>query len=691
MANEKIKIDLEVVDNLEATTGNIRALKRELRGLEAGGDEFLAVQAKINEMNRSVQSAKLGAQSFTEVLGKIPGPLGEIGDKAGSTIGILRLFSGVRFDDLKNSFSVLGGEVVNIVKGFGNLTGITKGYQIANELLAKSFIGIGVAEETAAVGAEIFSAALAATGVTLLIAGIVFLIEKLAHYGDAAKEAKQQQDDLNKSMAAGADAGSKAVIKFLEQEEKLELKRAEIAGASEKQLQGIRDKYAKERQIKLAEHLGQLSAIAGADTQAAADELYDEHQKQAESDLDFQAKAAAKSREQAAKDREQAKKDREDAGKVETNAYISTLSEREAELYKASEKYNEDKAKLVKAGITDFTVLQEAYRKDEAAINKKYDDKELADAKKKADEKKAALKKEFEDEKSELELQHQKGYLTEKDYIDKLYKLKLKYADGTTDLNNAEIENIKGLEELKKKDVEDAKKWADEQKAVNKAIAQSWIDLGTTVGSSFAELANLFEKGSAAAKAFGVISVLINAATSIGKINMAFADSIAEQTKTISLATATVEQGALLAADPFTAALGAEMIAVGTGVGSTATGQLALLTANKTAQEAAVAISSGAQIAAILSASGTGGSAQAGSSGAAGGLSAPTYSGGPQAMATPQIQAPSTNASNPATQIGQSLQNANQQPIRAYVVSGDISTQQALDRKINRGATFGLG
>jgi hypothetical protein len=29
--------------------------------------------------------------------------------------------------------------------------------------------------------------------------------------------------------------------------------------------------------------------------------------------------------------------------------------------------------------------------------------------------------------------------------------------------------------------------------------------------------------------------------------------------------------------------------------------------------------------------------------------------------------------------------------MRAYVVSGDITTQQQLDRKANRGATFGLG
>jgi hypothetical protein len=81
----------------------------------------------------------------------------------------------------------------------------------------------------------------------------------------------------------------------------------------------------------------------------------------------------------------------------------------------------------------------------------------------------------------------------------------------------------------------------------------------------------------------------------------------------------------------------------------------------------------------------TPGSAGAGASSA--GVT-PTYAG------TPSTSAPIVNTqggANPATQISQTIQNSNQQPIRAYVVSGDISTQQQLDRKVNRGATFGLG
>jgi hypothetical protein len=45
---------------------------------------------------------------------------------------------------------------------------------------------------------------------------------------------------------------------------------------------------------------------------------------------------------------------------------------------------------------------------------------------------------------------------------------------------------------------------------------------------------------------------------------------------------------------------------------------------------------------------------------------------------------------NPTQQIGETIAGA-QKPLKAYVVSGDISSQQALDRRTNRAATFAGG
>jgi hypothetical protein len=82
-----------------------------------------------------------------------------------------------------------------------------------------------------------------------------------------------------------------------------------------------------------------------------------------------------------------------------------------------------------------------------------------------------------------------------------------------------------------------------------------------------------------------------------------------------------------------------------------------------------------------------GGSGGSSSAGATGGSSAaqlpkpPTVSG----AAAPQIQ--SGQGINPTTQIAQTI-GAAQKPIKAYVVSGDVSSQQALDRRTSRAATF---
>ena len=77
-------------------------------------------------------------------------------------------------------------------------------------------------------------------------------------------------------------------------------------------------------------------------------------------------------------------------------------------------------------------------------------------------------------------------------------------------------------------------------------------------------------------------------------------------------------------------------------------------------------------------------------SGAAGGAGGAAGSPAIQAPTVPTAAAPQIQTSggmNPTTQIAQTISGA-QQPIRAYVVSGEISSQQALDRRTNRAATF---
>jgi hypothetical protein len=88
--------------------------------------------------------------------------------------------------------------------------------------------------------------------------------------------------------------------------------------------------------------------------------------------------AAEKAEEERKKRAEEQKKAVEEAQRVQTEAYISLLDARSAELFTREQKYQEDLKKLKAAGITDFTQLEEVYRRDVAEINKKYDDEAIA-------------------------------------------------------------------------------------------------------------------------------------------------------------------------------------------------------------------------------------------------------------------------------------------------------------------------
>jgi hypothetical protein len=83
-------------------------------------------------------------------------------------------------------------------------------------------------------------------------------------------------------------------------------------------------------------------------------------------------------------------------------------------------------------------------------------------------------------------------------------------------------------------------------------------------------------------------------------------------------------------------------------------------------------------------------------SASAGGASAGSTAAAPAPPAPPQVAstaAPQINTAggqNPNTQLAQTISGA-MQPVKAYVVSGDVSSQQALDRRTSRAATFSGG
>jgi hypothetical protein len=316
-----------------------------------------------------------------------------------------------------------------------------------------------------------------------------------------------------------------------------------------------------------------------------------------------------------------------------------------------------------------------------------------------------------------LTQREQEEYKVNEHYSTLLY-LATKYGDDTAILKEAQAAKLKeiddkykkeqadkdakDLEEQKKNDEEFAKyqfdqyekinklnqERADAEFAANQAVGQSWVDLGNNIAAVVGGLNNVFEQGSTAQKIFGVAQIAINAAASIGQILLNKAAGNAEFNKTIATGQAAILSALPKLFNPVTAPLGiAEASAGKAAIAGAAAGKIKL-GINSALQIGVVGATSAAQIAAVLSAKKSSAGAAAGGGSTGGGSSAanipvPTIA----ATAAPVIGG--TQAATPGAQIAQTLSGATGKPIEAYVVSGKVTSQQALDRRTSVAATFG--
>jgi len=345
------------------------------------------------------------------------------------------------------------------------------------------------------------------------------------------------------------------------------------------------------------------------------------------------------------KDRDEAKKKREEDLKElaegQKESMLELLSERDAEEYKVREHYSNLLYLATKYG-DDTTQLKLAQQNALDEIDTKYKDKEKEKASKEAEERMKAM----------------------------------------NDLAKYQLDQY---EKIKKYD-EDRQDFTFK---VNQAIGQSWVDLGNNVSNVFGSLISVFGQGSDAAKAFGVAQVAINAAAAIGSIILNNKQAQAEYNKAIAAGNSTIAMGIASAFIPGMQGIAAAQLASGKAAVGLAVAGKASSKINSIAQIATVGVTSAAQIAAILSAgksSKSGGGSTGGS--AEGALTPPPALPTVAATAAPQIQ--TGGGMNPTQQIGETI-SAAQKPIRAYVISGDISSAQALDRRTNRAATFSGG
>jgi len=205
MADERIEIEANI--DVTPSIANLRKLQKELKNTTDPA-EFKRLQQQIDDTKDAISAAKTGAGNFAEVLGTLPGPIGDIAGSAGGLIGSLKTFGQLKLTDIRGSFVDLGNDLTDVAKGFGNLTGITKVYTVLNQALARSFVAVGIGEQAAATGARAFAAALTATGIGALVVGLGLLIANWDKVVDAIKGAtaeskvyEEAQADVTKGLA----------------------------------------------------------------------------------------------------------------------------------------------------------------------------------------------------------------------------------------------------------------------------------------------------------------------------------------------------------------------------------------------------------------------------------------------------------------------------------------------------------
>ena len=373
--------------------------------------------------------------------------------------------------------------------------------------------------------------------------------------------------------------------------------------------------------------------------------------------------SADKRKEREEKERKEKEEREKAASEAELDAYKETLSERERQEYEAGLKLNERRAALLAAGKTDFTTIEEAYQKELAGIKKKYDD-EAAEEQKKKDEKEAErLKKKAEDERgvlltglqAQFEDLDRKNKQSELDFEQDLQRLAeqkdiLKQQEAI-DLQNTELTEFQKTE-IRKKYADARTAIVDQELATERAAMQAKHDINMAYLGLFEQFGSLLQQVAGKNKGLAIAGIIIQQAAAIGQI----------------IASTAIANAKSVAASPLTAGMpwvAINTISAGLSIAATIAG----------------AVKSIQQINQAAAQGGVKGGSSGGSVGAAPNIPAPRVAG----ATAPTIS--TTGGMNPNTQIAETIAAA-RAPMKAYVVSGEVSSQQALDRRTSRAATF---
>lgn len=631
----------------------IRQTQKDLQAAAAAGDKvkFNQLRNQLDELEEGLEKVQFQAKQFDDQLASLPGPAGAAGNALKQVDGAFKLIVAnpivATIGAIVGLFLALRESLERTEEGQKKLNQISEAFtKILNGLFA-------VIEPLAMIIADFAIKLLqnenVMKGLSIVVGVLSAAFTTLFKVQFAIYEFIINNFIIAFQTLAAAASGAGKVIKgvFTFDLDLIKQGATEAGDAVTKGLGKLKDNV-----VNFGSNVANavvdgvtegFAAGSNAFTQGAK-RLTDAEKKALEEANKKKEEAAKKAAEAAKKAEEERLKNLAAANKVQTEAYLATLAERDKEIYKLGQLHNERMLALEKAGITDKTAVAEQYRIELAAINKKYDDQEAKDKeardKEAADKAKAAADeaKKLAEEKAQAESQARADRAAA---IGAQFDYERALGKATFD---DELKTYDSIRELERQDLVAKKASADAILAFDKATAAQRIQI---------ERAQLDTK-------LGIINDALGAvAEAVGR------ESAAGKALSIAQAVISTYQGANKALATYPPPWGA--IAAGTVIAA------GLLNVKKilSTQLPPVPKPGG----------GTVSSPSVGSS-----IPAPSI---PSGAGIPQVQIGGGAEANPTTQIAQTLSQATSRPIQAYVVSQQVSSQQAFDRRTNVAATMG--
>jgi hypothetical protein len=674
---EKIVIDIDAKINAADSIKDLKELKKLLKETTAGGEDFKKLTGAIDDLEDKIKGSSKAAGDLVDNLESAGGPLGVVagginkvkvafssfnGALKASIIGIIVSSIGLlvtAFAKTEGSLKKLEPVMIGIEKIFGGLVNALQPFlDIILDLAMKALPAV-----TKAI-AVWFGGIVSAFTFIKEVGGSIGDLLTGIFTGDGDKISKaydrltgswdkttKAYEEFQKNFKAGTEKQTATQKKNAEDQAAIDAKRLadkikHLEAQDKLDASVIAQEKAKELALQTTEQ-GKL------DTEKKFYELgYNARVK----DLQDKQKLYEKGT-----DEYKAIQTELNQADAERTLALTAFGEKQKEITKNNQKELYDtEIKGIELKKAQGLITEEAYQKglydlaikygqDAQTALIKYESFKTEQKKKSAADARTIQLQELQDE---IDFLTQQNDLSELDFAEDQARLEQKKLlleqEKAIELSNKE------LTEKEKNEI--IKKYAKEEQEVDKAVTAS-------------------KKAEAEARSQIQLAVA-NAAASAGRL----LQEIAGENKTIAIAGIVLEQAAALAS----IAINASKNFVKDGGVTSPLAWANLVAAGVQAASAVLAAKKGIDAINKVQVPGGGG-------GGGGMASAPqiSYGGGPTPIQAPQ--GAMTSGVNASSQIAQSLAQTTGKPIQAYVVSTQLQSQSALDRRTNRASTFSGG